>query len=82
MRSATPSAGAYGLVCPGVGLSVLMQFWINKALVGAGLIAKFGLVYWGLTAVLVAVQIAMVVLLLALNRHHFSLPQAQAVPAE
>ncbi|MDO9639487.1 MAG: hypothetical protein Q7J44_13195 [Pseudotabrizicola sp.] len=82
MRSATPSAGAYGLVCPGVGLAVLMQFWINKALVGAGLVAKFGTVYWGLTAVLVAVQIAMLVLLLALNRRHFGLPQSQAVPAE
>lgn len=82
ITSATPSPGAYGLVCPGIGLSVLMQFWINKALVGAGLVAKFGVAYWALTSVLVAVQIAMILLVLALNRRHFGAPQAQAVPAE
>lgn len=82
LRAATPSPGAYGLVCPGVGLSVLMQFWINKALVGAGLVTKFGVAYWSLTAVLVAVQIAMVVLVLSLNRRHFGAAQAQAMPAE
>ena len=82
MASATPSAGAYGLVCPGIGLSVLLQFWINKALVGAGLVTKFGFAYWSLTAVLVVVQIAMVVLVVSLNRRHFGAPQAQAVPAE
>ncbi|MDO8882363.1 hypothetical protein [Pseudotabrizicola sp.] len=82
MTSATPSAGAYGLVCPGVGLSVLLQFWINKALVGAGLLAKFGFAYWALTSVLVMVQIAMVLLVLALNRRHFGAVQTQAVPAE
>ncbi|MDR7123406.1 hypothetical protein [Pseudotabrizicola sp. 4114] len=81
LRSAPPSAGAYGLVCPGIGLSVLMQFWINKALVGAGLVAKFGVAYWSLTAVLVAVQIAMVMLVLSLNRRHFGATQAQAMPA-
>jgi hypothetical protein len=82
ISSATPSAGAYGLVCPGIGLSVLLQFWINKALVGAGLVAKFGFAYWALTSVLVAVQIAMVLLVLALNRSHFGAAQRQAVPAE
>jgi hypothetical protein len=41
------SASVYGLVCPGVGLAVIVQFWINKALVGADLIAKFSTAYWG-----------------------------------
>ncbi len=76
------SAGAYGLVCPGVGLSVILQFWINKALVGAGLIAKFGTAYWALSGVMLAVQIAMVVLLFALNRKHFRRVQMQTVAAE
>ncbi|NEX45961.1 TsoY family (seleno)protein [Pseudotabrizicola algicola] len=82
VTSATPSPGAYGLVCPGIGFAVLMQFWINKALVGAGLLAKFGAAYWALSAVVLAVQLAMILLVLALNRRHFGLPrEALAVPA-
>lgn len=76
------STGAFGLICPGVGLSVLMQFWINKALVGAGLVAKFGAAYWALSAITVLSQVAMIVLLALLYRRHFSEMQAAAVPAE
>ena len=65
------SPGAYALVCPGVALTVMMQFWINKGLVAADLIAKFGLAYWSLTGIAVAVQIAMIVLVFHLNRRHF-----------
>jgi hypothetical protein len=65
------SAGSYALVCPGVALSVMMQFWINKGLVGAGVIAKFGVVYWGLSAVAVAFQVAMIALVIVLHRKHF-----------
>ena len=77
------SVGSYALICPGVALSVMVQFWVNKGLVGAGLIAKFGPAYWGLTAVALALQAAMVVLLVVLNRRHFSAPvRAAAVAAE
>ncbi len=82
MWAAKPSASAYGLICPGVALSVLLQFWINSALVGAGLIAKFSVAYWALTGVSVLAQFAMVVVILALNRRHFSVQQVRAVPAE
>ncbi|MBD3763464.1 MAG: hypothetical protein IE927_01675 [Rhodobacterales bacterium] len=77
------SAGSHALVCPGVAASMMLQFWINKGLVGAGLIAKFGLAYWALSGVAVALQLAMVVLVLVLNRRHFrAAPQPVAVPAE
>lgn len=76
------SAGSYGLVCPGVGLSVVLQFWINKGLVGAGLIVKFGAAYWALSAVTLALQVAMIALVLILNRKHFAAPRALPVPAE
>ena len=77
------SVGSYALVCPGVALQVMLMFWINKGLVGAGLIAKFGLAYWVLSAVAVGFQVAMIVLVLVLNRRHFGTPRtAVAVPAE
>lgn len=76
------SSGSYGLICPGVAVGVMLQFWINKGLVGAGLIAKFGIPYWGLSALAIATQIWMVALLLGLNRRHFTDPRGTAVPAE
>lgn len=77
------SAGAFALICPGVAFSVMLQFWINKGLVEAGVIAKFGATYWGLSAVAVAVQVATIGLVIYLNRRHFrALPAAVAQPAE
>jgi len=77
------SAGSYALICPGVALSVMTHFWINKGLVGAGVIAKFGVAYWALTAVAIGFQVSMVLLVLYLNRRHFRRPAtAVAVPAE
>ncbi|WP_114964519.1 TsoY family (seleno)protein [Alkalilacustris brevis] len=77
------SPGSYALVCPGVGFAVMLQFWINKGLVDAGLLAKFGAGFWALTAVALVSQAAMIWLVLHLNRRHFGAPkQASAVPAE
>lgn len=76
------SVSSYALVCPGVALSVMLHFWINKGLVGAGLIDKFGTGYWLLTAVAVGFQFAMIWLVLHLNRRHFGAQPAAAVPAE
>ncbi|MDD9717772.1 hypothetical protein PVW48_13515 [Dinoroseobacter sp. PD6] len=77
------SAGSYALICPGVALSVMLHFWINKGLVEAGLIAKFGGAYWSLTALAIASQFAMIGLLVLLNRRHFARRAADAaVPAE
>jgi hypothetical protein len=83
LRGPGNSAGAYALVCPGVALSVMLHFWINKGLVGAGLIAKFGVAYWSLTSLAIAAQVAMIALVFLLNRRHFGRrTEPVAVPAE
>lgn len=78
------SPGSYALVCPGVALSVMMHFFINKGLVAAGIIAKFGIAYWSFTALALIAQILMIVLVLHLNRQHFTVrPTSDSlVPAE
>jgi hypothetical protein len=77
------SPGSYALVCPGIGLAVLIHFFVNKGLVDAGLIVKFGPTFWALTAVALASQLAMIWLVLHLNRRHFGTPKTiEAVPAE
>lgn len=76
------SAGSYALVCPGVALSVMVQFWLHKGLVAAGLVAKFSTTYWVIVAVALAFQFAMVALVFHLNRRHFGRSSMVAVPAE
>jgi hypothetical protein len=83
IAGADNSVGSYALVCPGVAMSVMLQFWINKGLVEAGVLAKFSTGYWVLSAVAVAFQIAMIALVFTLNRKHFAAPRTTvAVPAE
>lgn len=83
LRGDGNSAGSYALVCPGVAFSVMLHFWINKGLVGAGLIAKFGVAYWSLTSLAIASQVAMIVLLVILNHRHFgNRSTPRSVPAE
>jgi hypothetical protein len=65
------SAGSYALVCPGVALSVMLHFWINKGLVATGMIAKFSVMYWGLTGIALLLQFAMIALVFRLHRQHF-----------
>lgn len=80
---AKTSPGSYALVCPGVAFAVLMQFFINKGLVGAEIITKFGVAYWGLTAIALLSQALMIALVLRLNRQHFGRRErGAAVPAE
>jgi len=84
-RGGTRSAGAYALVCPGVALSVMLHFWVNKGLVASGLIAQFGVAYWAFTAPAIALQIAMIALVWHLHRLHFARPaqtEGGAIPAE
>lgn len=77
------SPGSYALVCPGVAFSVLVHFFVNKGLVEAGILAKFGLAYWSVTAIALVSQILMIALVLRLNRQHFGISHgATAVPAE
>lgn len=77
------SPGSYALVCPGVGLSVMLQFFVNKGLVASGIIDKFSLTFWVFTGIAIAFQFAMVALILRLNRQHFAtIPTPTAIPAE
>ena len=77
------SPGSYALVCPGVALSVMLQFFVNKGLVAAGVIDKFSATYWAITAVALVAQLAMIALVLRLNQQHFGRkPPAHSVPAE
>jgi hypothetical protein len=66
------SPGAYALVCPGVALTVMLQFFVNKGLLGVGIIEKFGAAYWTLTALPLALQLASIALVLRLNALHFA----------
>jgi hypothetical protein len=80
---AKTSPGSYALVCPGVALNVMIHFWLNKALVPTGIVEKFSAGYWGITLVALALQAAMIGLVLYLNRRHFARPaQPALVPAE
>lgn len=78
------SPGTYALVCPGVALSVMIHFFVNKGLVAAGLIAKFGIAYWAFTAPALVLQVLMIWLVLRLNRQHMAEPRRTGtmVPAE
>jgi hypothetical protein len=76
------SAGSYALVCPGVALSVMLHFFVNKGLVAAGVITKYDVTYWSITAIALIAQFAMVALVFRLNRQHFATSEAAAVPAE
>ena len=75
------SAGSYALVCPGVALAVMTQFFVNKGLVGVGLIDKFGLAYWLVTSFAFVLQAATIWLLFALNAKPLSVRQPTGVSA-
>jgi len=77
------SPGAYALVCPGVALAVMVQFFVNKGLVGVGLIDKFGPAFWTVTIVALALQAVTIWLVVTLNRKHFGREMARrTAPAE
>lgn len=76
------SAGSYALVCPAVAFSVLLHFFANKGLVGAGVVDKFSAGYWAVTAVAILAQIIAIAMVLRLNRQHFRRVTVAAVPAE
>jgi hypothetical protein len=83
VTGAETSAGSYALVCPGVALSVMTHFWLNKGLVATGLVAKFSVAYWSISAIAVALQVGMIVLVWMLATKHFRAGSAKAaVPAE
>ena len=73
------SAGSYALICPGVAFAVMMHFFVNKGLVTAGVIDKFGVAFWALTGIAIIAQFSMIWLVLRLNRKHFT-PRGTPAP--
>lgn len=65
------SAGSYALICPGVAMSVMLQFYVNKGLVGMGLIEKFSTAYWLASTPALVIQFGTIALLVMLNTKHF-----------
>ena len=65
------SAGSYALVCPGIAISVMIHFFVNKGLVAAGLVDKFSAGYWLVTLGALFFQALMILLVMRLNKLHF-----------
>ena len=79
------SPGSYALVCPAVAFSVMLHFFVNKGLVAAGAVVKYGAVYWGISGLAVLSALIAVALVFRLNAQHFGTPRgtvSAAVPAE
>jgi len=74
------SAGSYALICPGVALSVILQFYVNKGLVGMGLVGKYSAAYWALSTPALLLQVATILLLVMLNLKHFQRSQTPHQP--
>ena len=78
------SPGSYALVCPGVALAVMIHFFLNKGLVAVGMVDKFSPAYIAISAIAIALQVAMIWLVFRLNAKHLrdSGATGAAVPAE
>jgi len=50
---------------------VMIHFWLNRGLVDAGLIDKFSVAYWTISALAVAIQFMTIWLVVNLYRKHF-----------
>jgi hypothetical protein len=83
VTGAEKSPAAYALVCPPVALSVMVQFYLNRALVPAGLVDKASIAYWTISALAIAMQLAAIWLAFRLNAKLLAAePRPAAVPAE
>ncbi|MBT8126508.1 MAG: hypothetical protein HKP12_14190, partial [Gammaproteobacteria bacterium] len=70
----------YALICPGVALSVSLHFFINKGLVAAGLLTKFGTAYWIMSGGAIAIQLLTAVVLFKLIRQLIIVPRTEPLP--
>lgn len=71
------SIPAYGLICPGVALAVLSQFFIGRGLVGSGALEKFSPLHLGLLALVLALQLLTIRTVARLNRKLLGAPSAE-----
>ena len=79
------SIPSYGLICPGVALSVLSMFFIHWGLVRNGVVQQYSLPYFALIAAVAAVQVLTIATLARLNQKLLGTPvpavaSAQAQP--
>ncbi len=56
-RGEVQNVPVFSLICPGVALSVSLQFLINKGFVAAGVVTKFSATYWILSAMPVVLAV-------------------------
>ena len=78
------SAGSFALICPGVALTVMLHFYLNRGLLGVGVVEKFDPVWFAVTALATALQAATIWLLFRLIARHFRQErwQSATAPAE
>lgn len=76
------SPGAYGLICPAVGLFVFGMFFLHVGLVQNGLIEKFSPVYFVALAALAVVQVLGIITMFWLDRRLLSMPSRSPAEAE
>lgn len=76
------SPGAYGLICPAVGLFVFGMFFLHVGLVQNGLIEKFSPVYFVVLAALAAVQALGIATMFRLDRRLLAAPAKAVAEAE
>jgi hypothetical protein len=59
----------------------MVQFFLNKGLVGVGLVGRFDLAWMAVTAIAVALQAVTIWLVFRLNAKHFRPERGEAVAA-
>ena len=67
-RGELVNGSVFALICPGVALSVSLQFLINKGFVASGLVVKFGLGYWLLSSIALLVMLTTILVFFRLIR--------------
>lgn len=81
LNSGAGSPGSYALICPGIALSVMGHFFINKGLVATGMVDKYSIIYWALSLLAVGAQVSMIWLLVKVNTQHFGRARRSALLA-
>ncbi|WP_322817296.1 TsoY family (seleno)protein [Chloroflexus sp.] len=76
------SPGAYGLICPAVGLFVFGMFFLHVGLMQNGLIEKFSPVYFVALAALAMVQVFGIITMFRLDRRLLAQPSRSPAEAE
>ncbi len=70
------SIPAYGLICPGVALAVLSQFFIGRGLVATGVLEKFSIPHLALLTLIFALQLLTIRTVARLNAKLLGAPKA------